>query len=221
MFGGKLSRIETGRDIQDVLGSLKEGYVLLSWRDEDDIKRAFLFVRDGTVFGAFLESVLRDYSRSGEDAVPEIAEALSAGRVKTFEVYEADVGEILRENPGFRISSFPYASLKGENVDEVLELFRNHSGPLYVTSGNREWRLLLRGGRTLKAHLVGEGLLGDEAVLALLREMGHIIKEGTFRFISGNPEFPEGSGVSKHSESLLELGEVFSLKRKVDSGLTF
>ena len=221
MFGGRLIRIETRGGIPQIVGALGSGYVLFSWRDGDDLKRAFLFVSSGNVVGAFMESVLKGYAEEGEAAVDDIGSALTGGLVKAYELYAAPVEKILSERPSLRVSSFPFASISGDDVERLLELYRSFNGWLQVRTGNREWRLVVENGMTLKAHLMGENLLGDEAVLSLLREFGHVVKNGTYRFFSGTARFPEGSEVVEHSTSLLDVVESLQLKRAIKSGLAF
>ncbi|NJE48900.1 DUF2226 domain-containing protein [Thermococcus sp. 9N3] len=221
MFGGKLIRIETNESLPEVIKSLGDGYVLFSWREGGDLRRAFLFVSSGKVVGAFVESVLQGYAREGEVAVEDIENALAGGLVKAYELYAASSREILSERPTLRVSSFPFASISGDNVEGLLKLYRSFSGWLQVRAGDREWRLVVENGMTLKAHLTGENLLGDEAVLSLLREFGHVIKNGTYRFFSGTARLPEGSEVVEHSTSFLDVVESFQLKRVIESGLSF
>ncbi|NJE03389.1 DUF2226 domain-containing protein [Thermococcus sp. MV11] len=221
MFSGRLVRIETRSIFPEVLKDLGEGYVLFSWRDGEDLKRAFIFVASGRVIGAFVEAVISGYSREGNNAIDDIETALSKGLVKAFEVYEAEVGSILSERPTLAVSSFPLMSLRGNEIQELLKLYRSFSGWLQIKSGDREWHLAVQNGITLRAHLLSGNLLGDDAVLFLLREFDHVIKNGVYRFFSGEGSFPVGSEVFEHSTSFLDVAEAIKLKMDIEAGLAF
>ncbi len=206
---------------RELLTKIKKGYLKASWRDGDSLKTGYVLVSDGTILGALVEDVLSRERIEGENALRKISEVSLSKRLKAVELYEADVTEILRENPSIRVENGVISEeIPGWDLDSLLLLLTTYKGELRVHSGGTSWRLYLDRGVVKAAHTIrGPSLKGNKALKNLLLEIGKVMKDGRFE-AGGSWEFTaedevNNGGVFKEGVELLRE------KRRVDNAKGF
>ncbi|WP_297512655.1 hypothetical protein, partial [Thermococcus sp.] len=137
------------------------------------------------------------------------------------ELYEADVTEILRENPSIRVENGVISEeIPGWDLDSLLLLLTTYKGELRVHNGGTSWRLYLDRGVVKAAQTIrGPSLKGNKALKNLLWEIGKVMKDGRFE-TGGFWEFTaedevNNGGVFKEGVELLRE------KRRVDNAKGF
>jgi len=206
---------------RELLTKIKRGYLKASWRDGDSLKTGYVLVSDGAILGALVEDVLSGERIEGNTALQKISEIARSKRVRAVELYEADVTEILRENPSIRVENGVISEeIPGWDLDSLLLLLTTYKGELRVHNGGTSWRLYLDRGVVKAAQTIrGPSLKGNKALKNLLWEIGKVMKDGRFE-AGGSWKFTaedevNNGGVFKEGVELLRE------KRRVDNAKGF
>jgi len=206
---------------RELLTKIKKGYLKASWRDGDSLKTGYVLVSDGAILGALVEDVLSRERIEGENALRKISEVSLSKRLKAVELYEADVTEILRENPSIRVESGVISEdIPGWDLDSLLLVLTTYRGELRVHNGGTSWRLYLDRGVVRAAQTIrGPTQKGNDALKNLLWEIGKVMKDGRFE-TGGSWEFTkedtvDNGGIFKEGVELLRE------KRRIDNAKGF
>ncbi|NJE55099.1 DUF2226 domain-containing protein [Thermococcus sp. 21S9] len=206
---------------KELLEKVQQGYLKASWRDGETLKTGYVLVSAGQIMGALVEDVLNGTRLEGESALEEMSRVSRSKKVRAVELYEADVTEILRENPSIRVENGVISEeIPGWDLDSLLLVLTTHRGELRVHNGGTSWRLYLDKGVVRAAQTIrGPALKGNEALKNLLWEIGKVIKDGRFE-TGGHWEFTRDEEVHDggvFTESVHLLKE----KRRVDNAKGF
>ncbi|NJE09903.1 DUF2226 domain-containing protein [Thermococcus sp. MAR1] len=188
-------------DISDVIKNIKEGYLKFSWRENDTIKTGYLLVIRGRVVGALLEDVLTGEALKGEDALKKISEVLSyKDKVKLVEIYKFSVGELLKADLELAAEMFEQSTsgMRITDLNELIKLLEGYNGRLIIDDGSFSWQLLIERGFVKAAQTFrGPSLRGDEALKALLNNLGHVLKTGGYQLSNLEWRYSEEEAVSQ------------------------
>ncbi|WP_456395080.1 DUF2226 domain-containing protein [Thermococcus sp.] len=169
-------------NIRELLNRIGEGYLKVSWKENDSLKSGYVLVSSGRIVGAIVEDILSGKTLEGEMAISEISKIAKAKKVRVVELYDANVNDILSEMPAVRVDKGCLGKeIPGWDLETLLRLLASCTGELQVHNGNISWRLYVDKGTIKAAKTVGgHSLRGNEAFRALLLNMGNIMKEGKY-----------------------------------------
>jgi hypothetical protein len=203
MLPGRFIRVVVDfDDARALINEVKEGYLKASWREGESIKTGYVLVSRGSIVGALVEDIINGTRVEGEKALEEISRVGGSKRIKAVEVYEANVDEILRENPSIRVEGRTLEKeIPGWDLDSLLRVLTTHRGELKVHNGGTSWLLYLDNGVVKAARTIrGPMLRGNDALKNLLLEIGKVIRSGRYE-LGGNWSFSE--------EDMVQAGDVF------------
>lgn len=218
MLPGKFVGVITNFDDPlELTGKTREGYLKLAWRSDSSIKVGYIIMKKGKILGAIVEDVLNNTSIQGDIAFVEIVEAIKQGLVKSVEIYEANVEEILNENPKAYITEVSTIPSSGKDLESFLSLLKMYKGSIEIQDGSKAWILYVEHGIVKAARGIrGSNLRGDSAIREIFREMGHLLKEGKYT-TSDRVQFSSSDTVKK-GEIFIEGLELLKEKRRLEKG---
>jgi len=167
---------------RELFNRVKEGYLKASWREGENLKTGYVLVSNGRIVGAMIEDVLSGNVTKGDNAIEEISRVSRSRKVRVVELYEANVTNILLENPSLRVEHGVISEeIPGWDLDTLLSILPLHKGELTIHNGGTSWRLYLDRGVVRAAQTIrGPSLKGNDALRNLLWEIGKVVKDGRF-----------------------------------------
>ncbi|WP_297469246.1 DUF2226 domain-containing protein [Thermococcus sp.] len=204
-------------DPLEVREGVRQGYLKVAWKEESSLKTGYVIIKDGKIVGSLVEDVIGGSKVAGNEAFGEIMRAIKDGLVKAVEVYEADVGEILGSHPEARVDINELQRVTGDDLGSLLMLLKTHRGGMRIQNGSKEWAIYVENGLVKAAKAIkGSTHRGDNALREILREMGHLIKDGVY--IAGETfEFSPNDAVSR-GDVFVEGLELLKEKRRLEKG---
>ena len=218
MLHGKYIGVITNfSDPLEVRERVKQGYLKIAWKDGHSLKTGYIITEEGKIVGSLVEDVIDGSKVAGNEAFGEIMRAIKDGLVKAVEVYEADVGEILSSHPKARVDINELKRVTGDDLGSLLMLLKTHRGGMRIQNGSKEWAIYVENGLVKAARAIkGSTHRGDSALREILREMGHLIKDGVY--IAGETfEFSSSDAVSR-GDVFVEGLELLKEKRRLEKG---
>ena len=216
MLPGKY--VEVVMDFSDPLeltGRVKEGYLKVAWRNAPSIKTGYILIKNGKVVGSIVENILENIIVQGELAFFEILEATKHKLVKTVELYEADVNDILREYPGAYIAINNANMVSGNDLGSFLSILKTYKGEVKIQDGSKIWVIYVENGLVKAAKaIMGSTNRGDSAIEEILKEMGNILRDG--RYIMGGSLSFSSHDTVKNRELLLKSLELLKEKQEFE-----
>ncbi len=218
MLPGKYIDVITDfSDPLELAGKVREGYLKIAWKSESGLKIGYALVKKGKIVGSLVEEVLENSSISGDEAFREIFDAVRRNLIGAVELYEADVEGILKAHPGTYVTLVGVPSKSGRDLESFLALLGVYSGGVEIQDGSKAWEIYVESGLVKAARAIkGSDYRGDDAIRDILRETGHLLKDG--KYTVGSPhEFSPEDTVRK-TDLLREGLELVKEKRKVEKG---
>ncbi|WP_297481388.1 DUF2226 domain-containing protein [Thermococcus sp.] len=196
---------------------VRQGYLKVAWKDGSSLKTGYIIIKDEKIVGSLVENVIGGSKVAGNEAFGEIMRAIKDKLVKAVEVYEADVEEILGSYPETRVDINELQRVTGNDLGSLLMLLKTHHGGMRIQNGSKEWVIYVENGLVKAAKAIkGSTRRGDSALREILREMGHLIKDGVY--IAGETfEFSPNDTVSR-GDVFVEGLELLKEKRQLEKG---
>lgn len=178
-------------DPLDLVGITREGYLKLAWKTQSSIKVGYIIFQRGEVLASMIENIPGGSVIEGDQALKEIIDTARQGLVHAIELYEARVGEIVQEHPNAVITINKAPSLPGNDLKSLIHFIRDNKGTLKIQNTSKAWILQFKKGKVIAAKAIkGSHTKGDDAIGEILKEMGHILKDGEYTpDINNNTEF--------------------------------
>jgi len=224
MIGGKLVKIF--RDMPSlrrfVFENKTSGYAVLPWKEDNSLYSGTVLYDDGVSVGAMVEEVISRRITKGSEALRSIYNAENKGLIKVGEVYEAEVKDILTENPDAVISEPVVLGVLSGDLDPIkVRKFINVNNEIHILTKKKMWQMYLSTRGVEGAILYNDRNLvrGDEAMAELLREIPNILKEGTIEIVTSGQSrsIIEDGRVVKFKTSFRDILDLFEIKQELGS----
>ncbi len=218
MLPGKyLDVITDFSDPLELAGKVREGYLKLAWKSESGLKIGYVLVKEGKIVGSLVEEITGNSSISGDEAFREIFDAVKRSLIRAVEIYEADVEGILRTHPKMQVTFVGLPSKSGRDLESFLALLGVYRGGVEIQDGSKAWRIYVENGLVKAARAIkGSDYRGDDAIREILRETGHLLKDGRYTVGDYHRFSPEDT-VQK-SDLLREGLELVKEKKRTEKG---
>ncbi|WP_297476440.1 DUF2226 domain-containing protein [Thermococcus sp.] len=218
MLPGKyLDVITDFSDPLELAGKVREGYLKLAWKSESGLKIGYVLVKEGKIVGSLVEEITGNSSISGDEAFREIFDAVKRSLIRAVEIYEADVEGILRTHPKMQVTFVGLPSKSGRDLESFLALLGVYRGGVEIQDGSKAWRIYVETGLVKAARAIkGSDYRGDDAIREILRETGHLLKDGRYTVGDYHRFSPEDT-VQK-SDLLREGLELVKEKKRTEKG---
>ncbi len=190
MLPGKYVEVITDfNDPLELTGKIREGYLKIAWRSDSSIKISYVLTKKGRVVGSIVEDVFKNTSIEGDVAFLELVNAIKHNLVRTVELYEANVDEILKTYPHAHVK---ISQRERRDLESFLALLKNYHGEIEIQGSSKVWVLEVYKGVVKAARAIrGSTLRSDNAVREILFEMGHLLKEGKYSIQNSSEFSPE------------------------------
>ncbi len=199
---------------KELYKKLKEGFIVLPWRERDNIYEGVLLIKNSELVGAMVYRTPEETPHLlGSKALNRITKVIRERRVHVFDAYEGDVTQILRDYP-------ESGGIRQPSPQKLSSLLREFTGTITFQEDGRLWELQVDRGNVSYAWEIGGKEKGDSAVKTLLSHLPKTIenKISFKKYYFSLP--PDNSEVTKLKKSVLDIVELLELKQDLENEKT-